>query len=313
MAVLSNRLSTRNRRGIERLELLLGRHPDIPHAQIDDWSRLPDAVTGLIARELDLLVVNGGDGTLVGVLTELRRRGLPTPPIAVLASGNSNMIAGDVGRAGAPDRALSRLLAAAASGRGLETVERRLMRIDMEGEPTRYGFFVGALAIVRAIQLTRRTLHPLGVNHGAANAAGIALAALRVLFARNREAGLLAPVPVALGFDGEPPRTGDYAVILASTLDRLLFGATPFWGVEVGAIRATLVRAPVHRPLRSLQRFLRGRPDAVMRRSGYVSRNADRLVLAFDGPFAIDGEIHEASRTRPITLTDGGIVRFLRC
>ena len=96
-------------------------------------------------------------------------------------------------------------------------------------------------------------------------------------------------------------------------MDRLLFGTRPFWGVEPGAIRTTLVRGPADRPLRSVLSLMRGRPSLRMKRAGYVSRNADRLIIGFDGRFALDGEIYPVERERPITLSDGGPVRFLRC
>jgi hypothetical protein len=314
VGVLSNRLSTRNRKSMARLHRLLARHAEVPHVAIDDWARLPEAVDRLTGADLDVIVVNGGDGTVVGLLTELRRRApARAPALAVLAAGNTNMIAGDVGIPGAPDRALSRLLASAGSPEGPGCTERRLIRVDQSGEPTRYGFFLGALAILRAILLARRTLHPLGVNHGLANAAGMALGALRVLVGRRTEEWLLSPVPVELAFDGEPMERSAYSVFMATSLDHLVFGTRPFWGVGPGAVRATLVRGAADRPLRSLLPLLRGRPTPRMTRSGYVSRNAERLVIGFEGRFALDGEIYPVERERPITLSDGGPVRFLRC
>jgi hypothetical protein len=314
VGVLSNRLSTRNRRSMARIDRLLARHADVPHAAIEDWTRLPEALDQLAAADLDAIAVNGGDGTVVGLLTELRRRAPgDVPTLAVLASGNANMIAGDVGIPGAPDRALSRLLATAGSPEGLGLAERRLIRVEQRGEPARYGFFLGALAILRGILLTRRILHPLGVNHGLANAFGLGLGALRVLIGRNTEEWLLSPVPVELAFDGEPSVSEDYSMLMATSLDRLLFGARPFWGTGPGAVRTTLVRGPADRPLRSVLPLMRGRPSLRMARSGYVSRNAERLVIGFDGRFALDGEIYPVERERPITLSDGGPVRFLRC
>jgi diacylglycerol kinase (ATP) len=313
VGLLTNRLSTRNRKGMAGLQDALSRHSGVRHMEIEDWAQFEDAAARLADENLDLLVVNGGDGTVVGLVTELRRRGSrPLPALAILASGNTNMIAGDVGQSGAPGRALSRLLGAASTGWGLQRVQRRLIRIDREGEPTRYGFFVAAFAVVRAILLTRRFLNPLGVHHGPANAAGMALAALRVLLGPKDGEGLLSPVPVEVGFDDEPARSADCSVMFASTLERLLFGATPFWGAGPGPIRTTLVRGPVDRPLLSLLPLLRGRPGPRMERSGYISRNADRVMFSFDGPFMIDGEIHQVSRARPITLSDGGAVEFLQ-
>lgn len=315
LGVLTNPLSTRNRAGLAKFRAVLSRYPTIPHIELEDWSRLRAATAELASRGVDAIAVNGGDGTVIGLLTELRRRSpfAETPALVVLAAGNTNMIAGDVGLAGAPHRALTRFLAVSSSGSGLKREERRLIRVEQEGEATDYGLFVGAIAIVRTILLARRMLHPLGVKHGFGNAAGMGLGVLRVLYGRDGREGLLAGVPVEIGFDDEPMRCHDYAAVMATTLERLMFGIRPFWGAESGAIRTTLVRAPADRPLRSLLPMLRGRPTERMNRAGYLSRNAERVKLALDGPFMIDGEIRQARRERPVVLSDGGVAVFWRC
>ncbi|HXV23874.1 MAG TPA: diacylglycerol kinase family protein [Alphaproteobacteria bacterium] len=311
LGVLSNPLSTRNRKGMAKLREMLSRHADIPHVEIAEWDGLGAAIGQLMSKDLDVLVINGGDGTVVGLLTELRRRAYsaPIPALIVLASGNTNMIARDIGPADTPVRALSRLLSGITTARELRRAERRLIRIDQEGEPARFGFFVGAVAIVRAMVLARHTLHPIGVDRGLGDVAAMGLGVLQVLF--GRADWLFCGVPVEVGFDDEPIRCGTYSVVMASTLDRLLFGARPFWGMGAGPIRATLVPAPVDRPLLSILPLMRGRPTERMIGSGYVSRNFQRITLAFDGPFAIDGEIRQASRERPLRLSDGGTVEFL--
>ena len=312
LGVLSNRLSTRNRTRMAELRRVLSRHPAIPHVEIDDWSGMPDALTELMRRDLDAIAVNGGDGTVIGVLTEMRRRAIARmPAVIVLSSGNTNMIAGDVGPAGQPHRALGRILDAASSNARFLRKERRMIRVEPQGEPVQYGFFVGAIAIVRAIQLARRVLHPLGVNHGIGNAAALGLGASQVLF--GGADGLLSGIPAEIGFDEEPMRRDDYAALMVTTLERMIFGALPFWGEEPEPMRSTLVRAPVDRPLRSLLPLLRGRPSARMLRHGYESRNAHRIRIAFNGPLAIDGEIIQARSERPIILSDGGIAEFLDC
>ena len=101
--------------------------------------------------------------------------------------------------------------------------------------------------------------------------------------------------------------------MMATTLDRLLFGTQPYWGHEPGAIHVTAVRAPIDRPFRSLVPMLRGRPNSRMLENGYFSRNANRVRLAFEGSFVLDGQDYQARRTRPIQLSEGGRALFLSC
>jgi diacylglycerol kinase (ATP) len=105
----------------------------------------------------------------------------------------------------------------------------------------------------------------------------------------------------------------EYAVLMATTLDRLLFGARPYWGPEPGAIHVTAIRAPIDRPFRSLIPLLRGRPGPRMLQNGYVSHNADCVRMAFEGSFVLDGQDYQARRTQPITLSEGGRALFLSC
>ena len=312
IGVLSNRLSTRNRGGAEAVRAILSAHPGIAHVEIDDWNAMPDALGKLISLGVDAIAVNGGDGTVIGILTELRRRKLaPSPDLIALPSGNTNLIAGDVGIAEPPERMLRRVLEAAASGAALCRQERRAIRVVQEGDPDQYGFFIGAVALVRAIQIAHRTLYPIGVKHGLGHSAAMGIGVLRVLLGGAGGKGLLSGVPAEVAFDDEPMRGGDYTLIMATTLQRMIFGARPFWGTEAAPIRTTLVHAPADRPLRSLLPLLRGRPTERMRRHGYDSRNAFRLRIALDGPVAVDGEIRQSRADRPLELTDGGAVAFL--
>jgi hypothetical protein len=217
--------------------------------------------------------------------------------------GNTNLIAASVRRASPTcarlhltPHAEREVLAGAAHdpGRGA-------------GRAGQYGFFVGAIAIVRAIQLARRVLHPLGVNHGIGNAAALGLGASQVLFGGAE--GLLSGIPAEIGFDEEPMRRDDYAALMVTTLERMIFGALPFWGEELEPMRSTLVRAPVDRPLRSLLPLLRGRPSARMLRHGYEATRASH-PHRLQWPPRDRWRNPEARSERPIILSDGGIAEF---
>ena len=73
-----------------------------------------------------MLVINGGDGTVQAALTELYNGGHfgnEPPPVAVLPSGRTNLIALDLGAQGDPIAALEKLLEIAQSD--LEPAHRR--------------------------------------------------------------------------------------------------------------------------------------------------------------------------------------------
>ena len=82
-------------------------------------------------------------------------------------------------------------------------------------------------------------------------------------------------------------------LLLATTLDRLMLGLRPFWGDGRGAVRWLDVQAPPRRLAAALWAGGRGRPEPWMAAAGYNSGRAERLRVAMDEPFVLDGEVFE--------------------
>ena len=105
------RSSGQNRRGLAIIEEA-AKGAGIEHRVLADMADLLPALRDLAANDIELLVVNGGDGTLQAVLTAvLEDRPFDSLPfLAVLPRGMTNMSAYDVGLKGKPDQSLARLL-----------------------------------------------------------------------------------------------------------------------------------------------------------------------------------------------------------
>ena len=100
LAVISNPKSQRNRQGaLDGLKTVLAEHPDVLHEELDDFSELNGMIGHFLDQGVEVIAVNGGDGTVQAVLTELGRRNLKdaAPRLAVIAGGMTNVIAKDVG------------------------------------------------------------------------------------------------------------------------------------------------------------------------------------------------------------------------
>ena len=82
-----------------------------------------------------MLAINGGDGTVQAALTELYNGhfGDDPPPVAVLPSGKTNLIALDLGARGDPIEALERLIELARSDLTPYTVARELIALRGDG------------------------------------------------------------------------------------------------------------------------------------------------------------------------------------
>lgn len=312
-ALLHNPRSGRNRAGPGLLQRVWADAPGLGFHAARTPGEVGAVLSGLLARGLELLVVSGGDGTVKNVLTALLpRTGGATPPLlALLPSGTANMIAGDVGLPGPRAGALRRLQAWAADpGRPPALVHRPVLRVQAgSGSEPACGMFFGAGAIHHATRYCLSRLHPRGIRGRLAPA----LTLVRYLAAAA--AGWTPPAqPLAISVDGGPAETAERLLLLATTLDHLLWGLRPFWGAGAAPLRLTTVAARPRSLLRALPGLLRGRPGRFGAGDGYASRNAGEVRLWFDGGGTLDGEVLEADRRRgPVVLTAAGPVAFVRC
>jgi hypothetical protein len=267
----------------------------LPQAAPASRAELKSALAGFAAEGVDLLAVQGGDGTLREVLTALPEAFGPHPPeVSILATGKTNLAARVLGSPGPGEAALARLRAAADHGklrrRLLPVLEVARPGLD-EVEPLR-GLLFGAGAFTEAKLLAERALHRRGIHDRLAVLLALAGVALRVGWQRGHP--LRAGAPMRVAPDGLPPRDGNRFLVLATPLDRLMLGLWPFWGEGQGAVRWLDVAAPPKRLLAALWAARQGRPRPWMPASGYCSGRAERLAIRLDTPFVLDGEVFES-------------------
>src|SRR5215212_8561234 len=113
IALLSNPKSTGNLAQLPRIRDYCAEHPDIFHYEVEHAHQIGDALKTIARVRPRVLVINGGDGTVQAALTELHNGGhfgASAPPVAVLPSGKTNLIALDLGARGDPIAALDRLV-----------------------------------------------------------------------------------------------------------------------------------------------------------------------------------------------------------
>lgn len=247
----------------------------------------------------DLLVVVGGDGTLQAALSHLHPG--PWPAVLPIPGGTTNMTARDLGLRGSPSALLRSLAGQLEARRGVSIRARPVLCLERPGEAPVVGLFLGAGAIAAGVNYFRERVRGLGVTGEKASA----LAVLRVLLPllSGRADGQRAPLTARLVVDGAQVHQGEQLLILVTALERLLFGARPYWGQGPGSLRCTAVARGPKRLLRSLPALLRGRPGRrLLPEHGYRSWNLDHLALQLDGPVVVDGELYPAP-------ADGGILQ----
>ncbi|MBX6741146.1 MAG: hypothetical protein IRY87_03745 [Acetobacteraceae bacterium] len=291
IGLISNPLSRALREGHVRLG---PRAAAMPHAAPASRAELQAALADFAAQGVNLLAVQGGDGTLREVLTALPAAfGDKPPEIALLAVGKTNLAARVLGSAGPDDTALARLQEAAERG----ALRRRLLPVLEVARPglgaaaTLRGLLFGAGAFTEAKRLADRALHRRGIHDRLAVLLALMGVALRAGWQRSHPLRLGAPMGVAP--DGLAPSEGNRFLLLATSLDRLMLGLWPFWGGGTGPVRWLDVAAPPQRLASALWAALRRRPRPWMPAAGYRSGQANRLTIRLHAPFVLDGEVFE--------------------
>jgi diacylglycerol kinase (ATP) len=272
--------------------------------------QISSAVDALGLGPDDLLVVMGGDGTLQAALTAmLRRESLAVPCVLALPAGTTNMSAADLGSRSKPAVALQALndwLGGKTSAPAI--CARSVLQVsDAGATPPRFGMFFGAGAIINGVRYFHNNLRPKGIR----GALGPSLAFVRMVLSlfRGAEYTALPATPARLHLLPHPV-FAPWLLVLATTLDTLLLGSTPYWGREKAPMHFTAIAHRAPRLLRSLIFLLRGKSSATMKGNpAYISHNLDHTAIDDLTEYLLDGEIFPVHGQLQLSATPA--VRFI--
>jgi diacylglycerol kinase (ATP) len=295
IGIVSNPRSRRNRRSPEiggRLRALVDGEGEVVDASTH--AELARAVERFKDRGIDLLGVNGGDGTGHVVLSAFAEAygATPLPALALLRGGAMNTVADAHKVRGSPEAILKTILERRRTGAVLRTVERDLLSVQAAGMPPRLGFLFGTGAVVAFLEAYYRT--------GYASPATAALLLVRAvgsaLVAGHFAAQLTARETLRVTADGEEWPDESYLAVLAGAVPELGFGFTPFsrCDEQPGFFHAVGVTGSTLQVASHLPRIWLGRPWKRQLALDAVTRD-----LVLDGPagvrFTIDGDLYETA------------------
>lgn len=316
VALISNPYSQRNKQRMPAMREAAARHADLLHVELEDVQATAAVLRDLAHREVDLIVVSAGDGTVQKILTELLNGSdfSQLPDVAVLPSGMTNLIAADVGLRGDPAQSLDRLCRAGSGARPRERLVRPVLSMQRSpSEAPVHGMFLGAAGFYHGVMAARDEVHPLGVKHHLAAGMALALALFRLVTGWRGRNMLLHGERMTVELGGASAQPAEYLLFMATTLQRLILGVMPFWGGGAGEIRYTSIGFPPQSLWRALIPAMRGRPKPWMEARGYRSGRTAECRLSLDSPIVFDGEIFRPEPGVPIVLRADRHVTFLRC
>ncbi len=312
VGLISNPGSGHNRDRFEQIRARIGQCPGIHHVVTNSQADIGPALRELATRNINVLAINGGDGTASAVLGELLESGrFETPPlIALLPGGTANMNAGDIGVSGSLTKATERFCQWSEGGRDTsgKLARRALLRVVTPHDQTpRYGMLLGGGAIIQGTEYAHKEIHSRGLRDDFS----LALSTLRTAWGILRnDLAFNRHVAVNLTLDDNTATQHDTLILAMSTLNRLAFGMRPFWGRERGDIRVTLIEQHCTRFICTFMSIIRGRPSRnAVPDSGYISHNADNIRVEMDGKLNLDGEILVAKG--PVDISASKSLQFL--
>ncbi|GEK92915.1 diacylglycerol/lipid kinase family protein [Gluconobacter wancherniae] len=310
-ALIHNARSRKNLRSGSRFAQAAQRMLGENFIPSDSRTETTSHVRQLYERGITTIAIDGGDGTVSTALTAIARA-YPAdklPDIAVLPSGNSNLIAGDVGFGLRGIEALDRLNKGAM--RSSMRTPIRLSWPDTDRESV-LGLFGGCTGFARAVRIAHSPNVIRFAPHDLALATTLISTCAKLLFRSSRASWL----------DGDRLRIetkdhvydGQSFMFLLTGLDCLSNGIWPFWDAEpnIVGLRYLDVSANPGNLTRATMALLRGRaPRWLRRHPDYLSGRTGDMTLETQSDFVLDGEVFEPSASGRIHVQQAHAFRFL--
>ena len=317
IALLSNPKSTGNIAQLPQIRAYCAEHPDIFHYEVEHASQIGEAMRSIARVRPRVLAINGGDGTVQAALTEMYNGGHfgdDAPPVAVLPSGKTNLIALDLGARGDPIETLERLIELARSDDlAPYTVARELIALRCGGdERPVIGMFLGGAGLADTMLYCREKIYPLGLPNSVAHAITALAAMAKQIF--RIQASFLPPDSKPLSVLLSRPNgslTGRFSLLAVTTLEKLLL-STNIGVHREGTLKLLAIEA---RP-RSVVRALFAKIGGKLGRSdldGVHVKESDEITIEGESSeLILDGETIRAEAGFPIRLRTAQPLSFVK-
>ena len=317
IALLSNPKSTGNLAQLPRIREYCAEHPDIFHYEVEQASQIGEAMKSIARVRPRVLVINGGDGTVQATLTELYNGGHfgdAPPPVAVLPSGKTNLIALDLGARGDPIEALERLIELARTDLKPYTVARELIALrhgDGDDRPV-IGMFLGGAGLADTMLYCRDKIYPLGLPTGLAH--GLTAFALMAKWFLKAKASFLPPDPTPLRVSvgkKESALSGQFSLLAVTTLEKLLLNSE-LGGRRNGTLKLLAIEERPMSLIRGLAASFAGKLGRSPVRGVHFEEAHEITIEGDSSRIILDGETFRAELGRPINLKPALPLSFVK-
>ena len=280
----------------------LAQENDVVKFTLDDFSKLSGYVSDIAKAEIKLVFIEGGDGTVQGVLTEILRQQdnfTALPKIVILAGGMTNLIALQIGIKKPSQAKIHEILRAPEQAK---SAVLPLINVTYAVGDSYQGFLFSTGAIATATRYTQEHVHTKGIDGSAA----VRTTLRHALFGSREQRDLiLKSSPLELSANGDTV-SGNHILTLATTLPKPMIGFHLFWGKGAGPVRLSHIKAGAKKKIRNVSRFVRKSQSETrikkFKRDGFQSWNVDTATITHSGPMVLDGEFLPQT-DKPVTIS----------
>ncbi|MEW6080178.1 MAG: diacylglycerol kinase family protein [Thermodesulfobacteriota bacterium] len=208
----------KNPRLEDELRGILGDHGQF--VRTDDKESLVRAVQDFHKKNVDIIAVSGGDGTLHQVISVLAEvyGDQPLPKFGFLRCGTMNTVSKSIKFKGKSTEILGHIVKTHVAGGSFGYFDQPTMRVN-----DRYGFMTGAGVVARFLQVYYSAKKPGPVHAAGMVAQMIFSAVCRTGYNRK----IFSPIKCRMTVDGREIPQDEYLYILACTIRELGLGFTP--------------------------------------------------------------------------------------
>ena len=316
IALISNPKSTSNLAQLPRIRAFCDAHPDIFHYEVERADQIGEAMRTIARISPAVLAINGGDGTVQAALTEIYNGGHfgnAAPPVAVLPSGKTNLIALDLGADGDPVEALQRLLEIAHADLVPHLVARELIALSggESGIKPVVGMFLGGAGLADIMLYCRERVYPLGLPNGISHFITAIAVILRQVFGLRASFLPPEPRPLSVSVRQRGAITGRFAFLFVTTLEKLLL-ASEVGTSGTGPLKFVAVEQNPVSMLRAFAASLGGKLGRTKLDGVHVEEADEIAIEGEESQVILDGETFRAGPAKPILLRPAAPLSFVR-
>ncbi len=262
---------------------------------VTDFSAVEQLAQDALAAKANHIVIEGGDGTVHGVLTAFLRyeKARNLPRFTLVPGGNTNQVSRNIGLSSATQSALAKALS-----KDADITHAPLIRVKDKSGGKHYGFLFSTGALPQVTDYTKEQLHDRGIGGSLAVIGGI-------LKGVSGDNALTKPTNIDLNLytDHKVKLRGPHLGTIITTLPGLILKLDPFWGGGKRPLRVTYVDGSHRKLLRNVASLWIGNKGKDRSDDGLYSWTADRIKIRYQGPCVLDGEVLDLSKRFNIRAT----------